>query len=55
MYCSVSKYAKIKLNPEIAEAACGHNLHYRSIFFCMCVKKPPPKYLKETIKQKHIK
>lgn len=36
MYCSLSKYAKIKLNPEIAEAACGHNLTLQKYFF-VCV------------------
>lgn len=36
MYCSFSKYAKIKLNPETAGAAYGHNLTLQAYFF-VCV------------------
>lgn len=54
MYCSFSKYAKIKLNPEIAAAAYGHNLTLQE-YFLYLYKEAPPKYLKETIKQKHTK
>lgn len=54
MYCSFSKYAKIKLNQEIAGAAYGHNLTLQA-YFLYVYKEAPPKYLKETIKQKHTK
>lgn len=54
MYCSFSKLAKIKPNPEISEAADGHNLTLKKCFLYVC-EKAPLKCLKETIKQKHIK